>query len=298
VSENESQTEVTATVVFADVVNSTSLFEHTGDWEAYEIIGNTLDRHGDIITKAGGSVIRSKGDDLLCTFKSSDQAVQAAMSMLARQIELKVAIRIGVHHGRFIHGRGDIFGDDVNVAARLMSLARPNEGIASAELAEQLSDRWYRELVPFDQTTLKGKSEATDLYRLLPPDDDTTEMINPGTVVRTKVQSTAVSMELRCDGQRVVLNEGHQAFSIGRADDAGIRVSNRRVSRAHATFVLRNGRATLTDTSTMGTWIVTTQGEVRVRREAVYLVGRGQIFLGAHPSENVATVVHYDISGN
>ena len=60
-SEPDTQIEHTATILFADVCGSTPLFEETGNWTAFEVIGSALDRHTDIIRDCGGVVIRSKG---------------------------------------------------------------------------------------------------------------------------------------------------------------------------------------------------------------------------------------------
>ena len=294
-SETNTQSEHTATILFADICGSTPLFEGTGNWTAFRAISQTLDHHAEIITTGGGSVIRSKGDDLLCTFSSADEATAAAAKMLAAQADEDVQLRVGLHYGSFIRGRGDIFGDAVNVAARLMGLARPGEGIASAALSEQLGSRWRNELIPFAEKQLKGKSDTTALFRLLPPDDDTTEMVSVRTQIRAKTRPVPVEVELVYADQRVRLSQSEPSLSIGRADDSGMQVASRRVSRAHALIVVREGRVTLTDRSTLGTWIVSGQNELMVRRESVHLTGAGKICLGAHPSEQAPTTIHYTI---
>tara|TARA_B100000676_G_scaffold312055_1_gene384530 strand:+ start:1331 stop:2281 length:951 start_codon:yes stop_codon:yes gene_type:complete len=295
ISEPDTQIEHTATILFADLCGSTPS-EETGNWTAFEVIGSALDRHTDIIRDCGGVVIRSKGDDLLCTFEEADDAMQAATKMLLAQLEATVQIRIGLHHGSFISGRGDIFGDAVNTAARLMGLAQPDERIASAALAEQLSDELSEHLLPFDQQHLKGKADATVVYRLLPPDDDVTEMIPVKTQIRRQAQTATIQIRLEYAGQRVVLDESRPNITIGRADDAELHISSRRVSRAHAMTAVRDGRATFTDRSTLGTWIVSQQNELMVRRESVHLVGEGHNCLGAHPSEKAPTTIRYSVN--
>ncbi|MAP10653.1 MAG: hypothetical protein CMQ61_01200, partial [Gammaproteobacteria bacterium] len=173
-------------------------------------------------------------------FEEPDDAMKAATKMLLAQLEATVQIRIGLHHGSFISGRGDIFSDAVNTAARLMGLAQPDEGIASAALAEQLSDELSEHLLPFDQQHLKGKADATVVYRLLPPDDDVTEMIPVKTQIRRQAQTATIQIRLEYAGQRVVLDESRPNITIGRADDAELHISSRRVSRAHAMIAVRD----------------------------------------------------------
>ena len=226
----------------------------------------------------------------------AELAMQAASQMLLTQLEASVQIRIGLHYGSFISARGDIFGDAVNTAARLMGLAQPDEGIASAALAEQLSGPLADDLLPFDRQQLKGKADATVLYRLLPPDDDVTEMIPVKTQMRAKARPAPIEIELLYADQRIILDEARPSITIGRAEDAELNISSRRVSRAHAIIAVREGRATFTDRSTLGTWIVSQQNELMVRRESVHLVGQGKICLGAHPSERAATTIRYSVS--
>ena len=189
--------------------------------------------------------MRSKGDDLLCTFPDAEGALKAALHMLSAQATATVEIRIGLHFGTYISARGDIFGDAVNVAARLMQLARPDEGIASGAFGAVLDPRLHGELEAFDQQRLKGKSDVTELYRILPADDDATEMMSARTRMRQSNQSGPVELQLTAGGITRTLYEDDPPLKIGRVDDADIQISNRRVSRAHATIALRDGRAIL-----------------------------------------------------
>ena len=89
------------------------------------------------------------------------------------------------------------------------------------------------------------------------------------------------------------LQEEDVPLKVGRADDADLRVASRRVSRAHATISVRDGRAVLTDRSTAGTWVATGGTTVTVRRESIHLVGEGEIGLGSPPSEDHSTTLRY-----
>ena len=194
-SDTDTQIEYRGAILFADVCGSTPLYEDTGNWKALEVIGESLDRHGAAVESAGGLVIRSKGDDLLCTFPDAEGALHAAMHMLGAQAMATVEIRIGLHFGDYISARGDIFGDAVNTAARLMQLARPDEGIASGAFVKVLDSRLHGELMPFDQQRLKGKADVTELYRLLPADDDATEMMSQKTRMRWPARSRVSTMQ-------------------------------------------------------------------------------------------------------
>lgn len=85
---------------------------------------------GPVTAAHGGTVIKSMGDGWLVEFASAVQAVQAACAIQdALEGHPRIALRIGVHVGDIVHEEEDIFGDGVNIAARLQEVVRPG-GIA------------------------------------------------------------------------------------------------------------------------------------------------------------------------
>jgi class 3 adenylate cyclase len=85
------------------------------------------------ITEHGGRIVKDTGDGFLAEFPSPVEAVRAALQFQTRIKELtigdaedrRIALRVGIHVGDVIVERRDIFGDDVNIAARLESIAEP-----------------------------------------------------------------------------------------------------------------------------------------------------------------------------
>ena len=96
-----------------------------------------LDRHdailGEQVRAHGGEILKKMGDSVFASFDSATSAVRCAIAIqqaLARHNEAadpqeRVAVRIGVHLGDVIERNGDLFGDGINVAARLQPLAKP-----------------------------------------------------------------------------------------------------------------------------------------------------------------------------
>ena len=68
-------------VLFADVCGSTRLYDTLGDEEARSRIGCVLSRLAEVTVRNDGTVVKSIGDELLCTFPDGDHAVEAAVSM-------------------------------------------------------------------------------------------------------------------------------------------------------------------------------------------------------------------------
>src|SRR4051812_32939762 len=115
-----------ATVLFADVSGSTKLYESEGDKVAMMAITNCLDQLRQSAEASGGRVVKTIGDEVMVVFPTPDAAALAASSMQSAIDGLpavgatKLAVRIGFHCGPVIQSGNDLFGDTVNLAARLV----------------------------------------------------------------------------------------------------------------------------------------------------------------------------------
>ena len=139
----------TLSIVFADISGSTRLYEVLGDAVARELVSECLGLMSEQIDKYSGTVIKTIGDEIMCTFPTADQATEASMGMQEGVTEdlpdrnpntpSTLTIRVGLHHGSAILESGDVFGDAVNVAARMAGLAKGGQIITTKETAEQLT---------------------------------------------------------------------------------------------------------------------------------------------------------------
>ncbi|NNE63334.1 MAG: adenylate/guanylate cyclase domain-containing protein, partial [Gammaproteobacteria bacterium] len=159
------------TVLFADISGSTRLYELIGDQLAEQLISTTLKQLSAIIVKNNGDIIKSIGDELMCRFPCADDAITAAKKMhefladkTAPSRDYKLAIRVGAHHGQVIETQGDIFGDSVNIAARVTALARAGKTLITEYTYNQLSAVHKKYCRHFLQTTVKGKEQPIDVY--------------------------------------------------------------------------------------------------------------------------------------
>jgi len=136
------------TILYADVVGYSRL---TGNDElgTHRVVMEVLDYANKTIEEMGGSVLRYAGDAILAEFSSVVSCVSAAIAV---QTELfsrnqnifkdqQVLIRIGINLGEVIEDRGEIYGDGVNVAARLESLAPPGGVCITSQVAEQIAGK-------------------------------------------------------------------------------------------------------------------------------------------------------------
>ena len=121
-------------ILFADISGSTGLYEKLGDERAHKLVSTCISTLSDVIARHNGTIIKTIGDEVMCTFDQAGQAVEAAMDMhkavstipsVSSRKNASPNIRVGLHVGPVIRQEGDVFGDAVNVAARMVSLAKP-----------------------------------------------------------------------------------------------------------------------------------------------------------------------------
>jgi adenylate cyclase len=152
-------------VGFADIVSYTRLTRLLTDAELGELIERFEGMAADVVALNGGRVIKSIGDEVLFV---TDTAAQGAAVALALQDAVTGAedlpeLRIGLSYGTILIRLGDVYGETVNLAARLTSECKPGRVLADRELAAALdghpdfrlrrlrrvSVRGYQHLVPY-----------------------------------------------------------------------------------------------------------------------------------------------------
>ena len=127
-----------------------------------------------LVQKHGGAVIKTIGDGTMASFPEPKSSVEAAIEIQKAFTDLaatrpepeRIALRIGMHYGSGIVRTHDIFGDVVNMASRVESVAAPGQIVLSEEIYEQVRECGFtiRELGRF---TLKGKAGERTLFRVL-----------------------------------------------------------------------------------------------------------------------------------
>lgn len=280
-------------ILLADVTGSTSLYEAIGDAGAADQVRSCLDWMRDVVTATGGSFVSSKGDDVLATFAEPAAALAAAERIMAGMPMGELSVHAGVHFGTVIAGGSDIYGDAVNLTARLASLANAGEVLVSGDLVRRLPPGQATALRPLSAMWCKGKALAVEVYAI---EDDaplqTEIVLVPG---RGAAAADGVGVTLDFDGSRHFIDEGGR-LTLGRAPENDVVVSRPWVSRQHATIAVAHGRAQLTDRSSYGSYVVDTLGcEIVALRETIVLIGAGRISLGTSVATADAAIISYEI---
>jgi adenylate cyclase len=281
-------------ILLADITGSTPLYETAGDAAAARQVRGFLDRLRAIAEREGGTFIRSKGDDILCTFADPVAALRAARLMLFQLSFGPLALHAGIHFGRTIPVGEDVFGDAVNLTARLAASAKPGELLASRDFVDRLPPSDRRPFGVLDSLTFKGRSEQTEVYSF---QEDfraaNTEMI-PGQGAGHRRLEQAMVAVLRHGGGSWRCGELN-LLSIGRSPECDLVIGRPWISRQHATLTVRRGKVRLDDQSSSGTFVTIGGEETLLRRETALLTGSGTISPARRPSDAGAEIIHYEI---
>jgi len=166
-------------VMFADICGSTALYDQLGNETALNMITRTVNLMKQEIAKHKGTLIKTIGDEVMCTFPNAALAADAARAMhLAIDTkkpggEQAIALRIGIHFGEVILKANDVFGDTVNVAARIASITRARQTMTSQELIDVLPQKFEDKIVPVTRASFRGKQDTTAVFQLLWETGDT-----------------------------------------------------------------------------------------------------------------------------
>jgi len=130
------------TFLFTDLKGSTALYDRVGDIVAYDLVREHFKILQEIVSSEGGAIVKTIGDAVMATFPTPDRAVNAALRMRDSIQELKndLLIKIGIHEGPCLavtlNDRLDYFGQTVNIAARVQSLADSRAIFATKSVVE------------------------------------------------------------------------------------------------------------------------------------------------------------------
>jgi adenylate cyclase len=271
------------TIMFADVADSTAIYEKLGDIVAAKAIDTCLAELSAIAIRANGTIVKTIGDEIMVAFLTADAACIAAKKMQeAMQNRLPVqgiafAIKVGFHHGNVLEDRMDFWGDGVNVAARLAALARRGEILTSDATVDALSDTFKLDTRDLDAHNVKGKQEAVRVFEVVwEQDPDATHLVTR--VSTTKSSQLFISLVGHEDAAIAVTQF---PYSMGRGANCSLVVAEPNASRNHARIECRDQQFVLVDDSTNGTYVtMQNSSEILIRRESVLLRGEGKMSLG------------------
>jgi len=159
------------TILFTDIEDSTRYWDTRGDIDGRLMVDYHNRLIFPIIKKFKGKIIKTIGDAIMASFIRSEQAVKAAIGIqqILQQTRKQdknfgLKVRIGIHTGKAIVEHSDVFGDVVNVAARIEQIGQGNEIFLSENTADKIDKKAFG-LVKSISFKPKGKARKIKVYR-------------------------------------------------------------------------------------------------------------------------------------
>jgi len=288
-------------ILFADVCDSTSIYETLGDTRALAAINRLFAVLAKKVKAAKGSVVKTMGDGMVCQFVSPDAALRAACDMqeataaltsptLRRELTVKVAFT----YGPIVPKGGDVFGDTVNVCSRLVGMANPGQVLTTQETVDALSPGLRKRCRALAPTRVRGRAaEIAPCEVLWRGDADITAL---NLTKETLARATQWVLKLTYgDGTFTVDASG--SVRIGRDPQNEVVVPSQHASRLHARVFGRDGNFVIADQSSNGTFVMVdgSTREVRLRREEALLGERGTIGLGSPTTPAGDHLLYYKV---
>lgn len=288
-------------ILFADVSGSTKLYETLGDAKARHLVSRCIQLMSASTEKHGGSLIKTIGDEVMCRFPGADQAAGAALDMQEQVAKASIseggcnlAIHVGFHFGPVVVEENDIFGDAVNLASRMVNLAKRDQILTTGQTNAALSPKWQKALRQVDRAQVRGKTEAIDVYELVWQEAETTRIT--GKAWALPQAGPPGRMLLRLGTQEIEISETHPSATVGRGEQNDFVLKGDLVSRLHARIDYRNRRFIFTDQSTNGSWITDADGKESVLRHDTHvLAGSGTVSFGHIPAEGQVDLMRYRV---
>lgn len=281
-------------VLFADVSGSTRLYEMLGDTRAFATINGCLDILRSLTAAHSGKVVKTIGDEIMAAFPDAVAAAQAACEMqmavnaLPPVDNIRVSIRIGFHFGPVLESHDDVFGDTVNIAARMTEIAHGQQIITTGATVDMLPPIMRSGTRTLNSLSIKGKADDIEVREVIWQESEEMTMMVSNTFTH---KIAAPTLRLIYQGDEFIVDAAHPSITIGRDDLADIVIKGRSASRMHAKIERRRDKYILVDLSSNGSYVIIEgETEIPLRREEIALRESGTISLG-HPYKKDPTEI-------
>jgi class 3 adenylate cyclase/tetratricopeptide (TPR) repeat protein len=162
-------------IMFTDIQGSCKLMEHD-EQATIKMIGEQNELIGRLTEKWSGRVAKSTGDGVMVEFASAVNAVRCGIEIQeeihkynrGKEDPQRLPVRIGIHLGDIVIKEDDIYGEGVNLAARLEPLAKPGEICISRTVYEQVKRKVPAEIKGPGRKRLKNIEEPVEVYAVVP----------------------------------------------------------------------------------------------------------------------------------
>jgi class 3 adenylate cyclase len=300
-SEKTDEPPENSVILAANIARSARLYETLGDQQAQEVISACLFIFSKVGEHHSGKIIKTVGDQIICTFPKPHDALKAAKDMylaLRRMPALDDSdlvppnIRAAIHMGTFIYKGNDIFGDGANVLIRIMEFAEQRQILVTDPVLEAMPDSpdTFRCIA---RGRSKSKDKGLGIHQLVWDPNSSSELQNSS--ISGMLKPPASHMELQFDAHLIEISQDRPRITIGRRNSNDLVVHDSRVSRTHARIEYRQGKFVLTDQSLNGTYLVMNKKPQILKGSEIYLEGKGIIGLARKVKNSSPEAIHFSV---
>jgi tetratricopeptide (TPR) repeat protein len=155
-----------AAIMFTDIVGFTALMGEN-ETKAFELLEKNRRIQKPIIESYGGRWLKEMGDGVLASFSTITDAVYCAVSIQKQfRDQTDLQIRIGIHQGEVVFEEEDVFGDGVNIASRIESIAGPDSIWVSETVSRNIQNKQGIETKFIGERNLKNVKESVRVYEV------------------------------------------------------------------------------------------------------------------------------------
>lgn len=241
----------TATIVFADVVESVRLVEQDERANVSRIRAGLMRLADQVAPVHGGTVLERRGDGLLIKFVDVRRAAAFAVAAHGSfeglnegvTADNRIALRVGIHTADVLTDRQTLYGNGINIASRVTTLAEPGETVISADARDGLVDGLHADLQDRGECFVRNLAHPLRVYSLGPVADGRVPLPRSERVVGRAAPTLAV-LPLRAGIASPAANVIGELI----ADNVVTRLS-----RTHALRVVSRLSTTAVGSSDMGT---------------------------------------------
>lgn len=179
-----SQTRRLAAIMFTDIVGYTALMGND-ESKAFYLLKRNREIQKPIVEEFGGTWIKELGDGVMMSFNTVSDAVYAAIKIQENCNQAKeFQLRIGIHFGEVVFESEDVFGDVVNIASRLQTLAPASAIWISEAVHHNIANKQGIVSRYIKQETLKNVREPVNIYEVF---DEASGGVSTATVKKASV---------------------------------------------------------------------------------------------------------------
>jgi hypothetical protein len=225
------------------------------------------------------------------------QSIQETMEDNRSPETVGLSIRIGMHFGPVILEDNDIFGDTVNVAARVVAMTKAKQILLTGSLVDRISSgEISNKTRHYDRIKVKGKESSLDVYMYAwEQESDITNMATSNITNPFKIEKDG-GLLITYKSKTTKLDVNSDSINLGRGKDCELLISGDLISRYHARIYTRRGKFVLTDQSTNGTFVRTLDGQdIFLRQDELTLFGSGVISLGKSVDKSHENLLYYSL---